>query len=602
MNATEFLIAHGEKLAVGAIAVFCVWQVHAVLTDETIRPGADLRLETLTREWSEIEKTALTVRPPVLKPAADHLGRMKERFSSPVPAPAALAWLTARPDLPPSTLDRLFLYLYEVLPVTVHAEDRVGTLALTIVLPEAVRPADKRHSDARSVTWARNEGGEVVNTAGVLGVQVEVKLLGGNWMPLNESKLSIGDGFIPLAKFPKDGKLSVDCIEPWSEHQFRARLVVRATGLPPAPTEDQLARSSRLATTILVWRGRFTESADNNLNWPLVTDRLRRERQAIAAGAMKPEQALLAGTLPPVEKPPAWAKLSPTERMYYGIWGPEAAVTATADIRFALKRVSQGTGTDFAEILVTRKLIDPAGGGAKWTEPFVFKVQPGEAVGKKDTAVPNPFKAGEKKPVDLDTPFQLESLKSDARRVWYWEVRLKSRPGAPKQKDIEVKPYERQSREAILRNPRSPNSPPVPMVQLDKIPRPSSSGIFRVFPWQYQDGYNELDEFLADPAVFKTYGKEPPRPKEFEANDGPLPELIKSRPELDLILPKTHYLVFGDGRMLWWDDVNTKARWYPDEPPAPKPEPAPKPAESAPAEKPAPPKAAPERAATPRAP
>ncbi len=597
MSAKDFLIAHGDKVGVAIVAAFCVWQISSVSSDTAIRSQAGLRIETMAKEWDEINKTIAVSKPPQLVPPRDYLGQMQGRFGQALPPTPTVAWLTAHPDLPPSDNDNLFLYAYEVQAPALTAEDNVGTINLQVALPQVSRPADRRHIDARSQVWTRTvQGRQIVNRAGVLGVQIDVKVGGGAWQPIGANgKTVFADGFVPIANFPADGKFVVDTLEPWSEHFYRARLVVHATGLPPKPTTADLAKDTKLLSTVMVWRNRFVDATENNVNWPQQTAILRKD----------PER-YLASTIAPVEKAPAWAKLAADERLYVG---PESAITsviATADIRFACARAVGGGGGAVvlppadgtapagetpaveatpggsAEILLTRRLPDPRGGPAKWIPPQKFMVKVGGEVGRKDVIVPSPFFADKKITVDLDTPFVLEAINTQGKRVIYFAIRLKARPGAPGQKDIELKPNPRVVKEAVLRNVKSGNT--VTLMTLENFPAPTNAGL-AVWPWHMQDGYNEFEEFNRDPAGFKG-GQRPGEPEAFQPGTGPLVQLAKDHPELGQINTDTTYYQFQDGHLLWWDNVNKTQVWYPSEP-KPKGAPVVQPAAPAPAPAPA---------------
>jgi hypothetical protein len=581
VNAQDVLIAHGEKIAVGIVAAWCLWQVVDVYTSDAIRASEGLRKEVLETKWKEIESTTERSPPPTLIPPRDYLGQMQGRFAQPIAAAPGMAWITAHPDLPPTDTDRLFLYAYDVLPPTVTVTDSIGSLQLSVALPEAVRPADRRHADAPAVTWTRRDrAGDIRNTAGVLGVIIEVKVGGAAaWQPLPaDGKAVEADGFVALDRIRR-GPLAIDVLEPWAEHRFQARLAVRATGLPLAPTAAQIGRDTPTPATVLVWRGRFTPPGEDNIVWPVQADRLRRD-----------PAAYLASTIPPEDKPRAWAKLAPDERLYLGPESAVATVLATADVRFALEKVVPGSTAPApaadpadpaatatvatpatAHILITRRIPDPRGGAPRWIAPRKFVVAVGDAVGQEGTTVDDPFAVGSKRIENLSTAFVLDSVTTTGRRIVSLTVATRARTGVPGQRDISFKENSRNARSAVLRNVRTGAT--LTLMVLDVVPAPAPAGTL-VWPWQFMTGLDERAGFLADPAAFRSFGKEPPRPAPYEPGTGPLVELARTRPDLGQINTDTTYYQFGDDRLVWWDHVNKREAWFPDRPSIAAPTPA----------------------------
>jgi len=95
MSAKSFLIAHGEKLAVVAVAGGCALVLWSAASDESIRPKDNQQqIEAIN---AKISQGFLKNEAPVMKEPRPYLDQLLGRLSEQAPITPTMAWLTAPP-------------------------------------------------------------------------------------------------------------------------------------------------------------------------------------------------------------------------------------------------------------------------------------------------------------------------------------------------------------------------------------------------------------------------------------------------------------------------------------------------------------------------
>ena len=543
MNAKTLLLAHGEKILVLVTAVLCGLGIYSTITDDSVRP-AGITAAAIREKNDAIDKAMKEAAAPQLLPVPGYLDNMKRRFDSQFPTNGQMPWLSAMPDRGPG--EGTILYVYELPAPIVAARDVAGVVELTINAAPAIRPANRRVADLNAVEWTSPTGG--VSSAAHLGFQIETRIAGQAWKPLKSKQVDNG-----LVALDATGHVSLklEGLEPWDTHEFRASLIAKATGFPL----DSDGRKEG-AGTVLVTAGRVVPGQDiDSIPWENWLSSLESKDAEITKRFLVPTRILPPGTT-----------LAAGESAYQGAFTDQdkvASVQVTSDVRFALDKISEQEGQPIAHILVTRQLKAPAGN--VWlNEPVAFKVAIGESVGKKVDVIDPRDAAGKRKfPCDLSTPFEVLDVKRDVRRIFYHEIREVTRQGGVKGKDLMVVTKDGRTDMVILRNAKTGIT--TELVKLGSLRRPTKEGA--VFdPWFPAD-IQEEEEFKKNPATFRMALLEPPAPKAWAKDEGPLAKLREEQPEVDqdAFTTDTGYFEFADGRVAWWEPLNKRLHVFPEQ-------------------------------------
>ena len=210
-------------------------------------------------------------------------------------------------------------------------EDLVGSFALTVSLPAAASYGAERASSEDQVTWTSSASGlQIENTVRRVAVQVEVHDgSDAGWQPATKVGPN-GVALLPADQLTADLEVMVPNIEVMRRYQFRARVLVAASGFDA---------ESGPGNDVVVTAGPYQESG--TIDWPTF------EVTAEAVAAKNP----------PLEGVRV-GRLQSREKVYGGAWSEAAEVTAKSNVRFALKRVSErmveGGREMQAQILVTK--------------------------------------------------------------------------------------------------------------------------------------------------------------------------------------------------------------------------------------------------------
>jgi hypothetical protein len=561
MSAKTFLIAHGEKLTVAAVAGGCALALWATIEDPSIRPKENqLQIEAINAKIDDVFKKQS---PPVMKEPRPYLDQLLARVGESAPVTPTMAWLTNPPDKgrggPPDPkapgnpqVTGTYLYIYELLAPTVGIEDAIGSLHLTIAPPEAGAPgAGRRISSEAERRWTRDDKGPVLNTGRHLGVQMQIKVGDNEWKPLvlpGSSK----DGVLPVSGL-RAAPVTIATPEPWQRHKLRARLIAAATALDLDAKLGERPRQSVLVHPGLASSGPTEDPA--TLDKALA--QVRAKDGALFKALLRPQPGPL----------PAGAKLEPGEKLFLGPWSPDAQVDATASVRFALLGLSTAPtpedptkSRDVGRFLLLR--LFQQGGERRWMpKPLELRFGVGDVLAAKDLRIPHPFEPAKEIRVDLDTPFVVDKLIKDQKRVLYWTVRPKARQGGGRDRDLELDKKEVVTDIVVLKNPDTGNEliltkliSIVPLVKADAL----------IYPYRAA-AYVEKDEFIKAPSEFRQWNLVPEQPKAVPPGSGPLDALYKAKladGALDAASfhTDTPYYVFPDGRLAWWDLVEHKLK------------------------------------------
>jgi len=556
MSAKTFLIAHGEKLAVAAVAGGCTLVLMGTIDDPTIRPKDNqAAIEAINAKIDVVFKKQS---PPVMKEPRAYLDQLLGRIADSAPTTPTMAWLTSPPDkgrgttviegknVPPSGT---YVYIYELLAPTVALEDAIGSLKVSIAPPVvAAQGAGRRVTSEVSRTWTRDDKGTVTNTGRHLGVQVQIKVGDNDWKALVLPGAG-KDGVLPIDKLAT-APVTIPTPEPWQRHHLRARLIAAATAL------DLDAKIERPKQSVIVYPG---EASAGPTEDQALLDK------ATAQYAAK-DGALYKLFLRPSPGPlPTNSTLEPGEKLFLGPWSPIAKVDATASVRFALVGLSTApmaedpTKTrDVGRFLLLR--LFQQGEERKWMEkPLELKFGIGDVLGVKGEKIDHPFLAGKKIEVDLMTPFVIDKLVKDEKRVLYWMVRAKTRPTGGKDRDLELSNKEVPTDIVVLKNPETGSE--LTLTKLISISPPNQANV-QVYPY-HASQYVEKDDFTSAPSEFRQWGLIPEKPKDWAPGKGPLAELYKAKKneealDAESFTTDTTYYAFPDGRLVWWERIEHK--------------------------------------------
>lgn len=551
MNA--FLIGHGEKIALALAAVLCVWALYSTITDPATK--AEATPTDVQKLFMEIDKAAADPGRPNLAPTRDFLSIMRTRFATAVEPTPVMAYLHEHPDLDPLVSEApAELYVYEIGRPEARAEDRIGSVEITVRLPLAPRPDEQDHrikDDPAGVSWTRAVRGaeNIVNSAEVVGVLIEHQVgedPSAAWEPLATAQAP--DGVVAYS--PGKDRLTLTLADPveWQQYAFRARLIAEATGVGPGEQPS----SGNPRREVLVVSGRIDGVADDAIptdyNDALFKAQVRDPFQAGNLPVAEP----YTGTprqLPPVE---------PGRRRFLGAPGQEARLRVSGTTRIALVNVSGGLGgiEPTARVLVTKLIKDPATGKAHgWTEPFEYKVGVGEPIGKTEL-IPTP-PDGDNLPIDLSTPFVVKELKKGVERIYFWEIdktsmqRQNANGALEVTRGLGVEPKARNTDVALLHDPQTGTE--LTLVELSNIPPPRAPFTYPPVPEQR----SELQLFKERPGEFRTAELKPEKPAFSEDRDllrRHLPAIKKGLADW-IALP---FVVTPDDRIVYYFEEENK--------------------------------------------
>ena len=539
MSAKDLLIAHGEKALVLVVTATCGYFLYGAFTDPEIRP-TDISMEKINEMVGKVEKERGNQAPPVMKAPSNYLDDMTARLSVQLASAKYYAWLSAVTDVGPADQRNSQYYIYELHPPKLKVVDTIGNLEVTVDLPGSQRANEVRISDAASKTWSLE--GRADNKAQWLGLQIEFQVGAGDWQPLNSKEVK--NGLLLLKEGTTSYTFTIPTVEPWQRHNFHARLIAKATGLPLDQMKDKDQQQ-----TVLVTQGAYPDEA---IDWAKLTHDI-----GDVVGA---DKALLERFLKGAKTGPFADQLHPGELLYRSTDSDMATVQATDSIRFVFDKVNQNLqdpAQNGASILLSKFLRDPRAAdktGGKWMEkPWVYKLLPGEGLGKQEN-IPDQFGKAGKVPEDLSTKYVLTAVKEKVKRVVYYEIYAKSRPMGGKDKDIDINTKEIDTEVAVLTNTKTGSEWNLPRCERVTKPNKPFSIFYPEFPGQ---SYDEAAEFKKNPAGFKQNQLVPKAPVKHDPDTGPLEELRKRRSD-PLLRTDTAYYELADGRLVFWEHVNKK--------------------------------------------
>lgn len=546
MSAKDILIAHGEKAAVLVVVAACGYYLSATFGNPDIRPD-NISMEKINQMVLRVEKARGDATPPVMKAPSAYYDDMSARWAVTLPSSKYYAFMSAAPDVGPIDTQTSQQYIYELNAPKVSVVDTIGNLELTVTLPGSSANTDPRISDASSKTWSLM--GRDDNRAQWLGLQIEMKVGAGDWQPLVAKGLT--NGCVAVNENSLSYPLIIPTVEPWQRHNFRARLIAKATGLPL----DQKTEKEQ-QQTVLVIQGSYTEIP---VDWAKLSQSV--------ADVVTGNKDIIARFQNGSTQGPFVDQLRRGERLYHSADSDEATVQAQDSIRFVFEKVNQNFENpelNGATILLSKYLRDPRVAGAKvgkWIDkPMSFKVLPGEGLGKL-IIIPRPFplpgaKAGENVPEDFTTQYVLTAVKQKVPRIVFYEVYTEARPGGGKGKDLKFKPKTIETEVAVFTNAKTGSVMELP--RCEKIIRPNKP-LSYFYPDIPSLGYNEVEEFKKNPANFKQNQLIPKEPKPHNPGEGPLAVEYRLRND-PLLQTDTIYYELPDGRIIYWDNSNNKVK------------------------------------------
>jgi hypothetical protein len=550
MSGNDILIQHGEKAAVALIALICVYVIWGTLNNEAIHPqsgpnGERVTSETIKATTKLVGDMASKGKAPSLKEPPNYLADMRRRITSPVTPGAYMLMVSAHPDAGPiNPGESAFVYVYELHQPQIEVKDTVGSLELILTLPSSKRSNSKQLNDSERARWSRTvpkgkDGrSEVENRAEWLGVIIEMKSDGGNWEPLAvEGKITAG--FVPLEATRES--VPVPKVKSWTTYSFRARMLAKATGYHPF---NQIPPADR---TVLVCAGDIDPNPDS-INWTQLAMRLR-DNDATVTAKFLPGDIEAPITLQP--------SLTDKERLYRSEWSDEAKVTASSAVRMYLDKVSpdpQNPDALLAHMKLTLMMRDPKNNSPMWLKKTEdYKVGPTQELGDdtRTQDIPTDDPVALLKRIDLKTPYKLMAMDKGVKRILFYEVVAQSRAGGAKGKDLVLKEKDAMTDKAEFKN--GVNGETKTFFKLVAIQRPAKAGEIFIYP-DYPAGFNEEDEFNANPGEFIQPTLAPTKPRRWQNGEGPLAELLQKGN--DLAQTDTPYYQFPDGRLVYYDNIN----------------------------------------------
>lgn len=557
MSSNEFLLSHGEKLALAVMAGLSAWAVYGTLTNPEIHPRdvSDLVIDGMI---NNIESKRSVQPAPQIKTPPNYVAALRSRLEGQLPAVAYMPWLTGQPDVGPVIGNKQPLYIYELLPPRLSGRELGGAIELTVAMPESIHKSeDNRIADGYKREW-KSQGGKVVNSVERAGVYIEYCIGGdprnGVYKPLEAEGIVGGFAPMPDSDHPSF-KVEFKADAVWETYHLKIRLVARATGYPLGRTNvDQSPQA------VLVCAGRF-----GPVTMATMPD--------LEARVRKGDADALARFVQPFAKPFDNASLKPGEGFFLSNEST-ISLAVTSATRFAFdKSFTASDNTQGATMLVTTLLQPLPGSQANKTtwllKPEVFKIKKDEKLGS-ERLIEDPRKqGGVKSRIDLSTPFVLEEIKTDVQRTLYYELDTTARATGGGQRDLVLKAKSRATEAAVLKNAATGQTRPFTRLLRIEKPAPKLPSFMQLVPgnWIKLDGpfiypdfdglgYDESIEFLKNPAGFKQRELIPTAPVWHVPEAGPLIDQRKRGG--DDYQTDTKYIEFADGRVFFWEPINKR--------------------------------------------
>jgi hypothetical protein len=543
MNGTDFLQRHGEKVLLAVIAAICAYVLWSAATDSEIRVEArgDINADNIGTVVKDISQARDQVKAPDLQAPPDYARGLRDRLSAPAPTPKKYAvGLTAHPDAGPAdTEPPSYILVYEMRTPTLTAKDDAGSIELSLSLPKGGDDRDKRITDDPAAT-AEWTNAQMTNRAEDRAIYVEYKVGAKGWQPLAIAG-RVKNGLVDVEKINE--AIRWDKVDAWTTYQFRCSLVTVATGYWPfgarAPSESQ---------TVVVTPGPFmpnAEVADWTMELIRVADRIRSGDKETVAQFVRPRDGM-----------PGITKLEKNDLVYVGPSSDPVSVVATSSIRVALKKVGPDPANPnvlVADLLVNKLFRDRKNPQGSWMKaPVLFRnLKEGDSVGGS-VAVVNPL-TNQQETENLNSDFVIASLKRGEKRVKYYVISSKSRPNGGKDRDLQWEAKEDTNASVVVLKNQKTDSPPLELIALAKITKPSGNKVF--YPFFAQQMLEEDKEFEANPGTFVQSPLRPPEPEPHKPDAGPLVALARTDKS---IATDTDYFELADGRLVYWNTIQHK--------------------------------------------
>ena len=525
MSAKDILILHGEKLALVVTGLVCGLVLFNTFVNDEVRPSTEgATAKDIKDAIASIAEYRKRARPPLLKPVPEYAQRMKDDFARSLPARPAMAWLTVHPDLGPITPPDTFLYVYELLPPKLEVKDAIGSLEVVIGLPETVRGSE-RLSDLAKVEWTRKDVGVVANHAEIAGALIEQRTgkdAKAEWKPIGGGRL------IPVEDLVNP--VTIEGTVDFETYAFRARLVAKATSFRPG---------SEASGDVLVAEGRSlaADTTPDDEWWRRLESRIFGKAQDFKGFVM------------PGPTPDGLVLLD-EESAYRGPLAEPLTLVASSAIRFQLDKLApdpQNPNAQLATILLTKLLRQE--GKEAWLPMQKFTVPVGATLGGEKEAK-HPLVEGH--PIDnfdLTTPFKLEKIDKDVRRVIFYEIKQVARTDGKPGKALTVDKKEVTTDVVTFLNTRTGDK--LALAKLGRLTRPGDPKA-RIHP--DINAVDEQEAFEKNPGAFVQQILLPEPPLRHAPGTGPLEDLHKKGDRQ--AITDTDYFELPDGRLYFWQPPN----------------------------------------------
>lgn len=566
MNVQSFLIAHGEKLLVGLVALICAVVLYATLTDSETEAKATIA--DINEIVGKLNTAYQNPGRPNLAETRDFEAEIKARFRLQVDGEPVMAHLAGHPPVFKQSVGGIrHIYAYEIAVPGLEVNDRIGTFEIVVTLPGATRPNrpdDYIRDAADGAVWSRPvpSRGTVVNAVRPLGALVEYRIfqdgmgIDQGWQPIAAEGL-VG-GVVPLQS--GSATVVVGGIEPWQTYDLRARTVIAATGtVVPDEAHYQigrevipLARPLPLAPPPVTW-----VAAKEQIQLPFENGELAKFLAEPYTGPV-PARARAAAPRPRTGFDPggmggaqprnqgAEAELARLQfRNFIGApTRPLVSLDSRSPIYLGLKRASGGLqGIEpTATLIVKRLVIGQDGVERGWTPAVEYKLEAGEKVGKEVEELRTEWQS-RRMPYDLSTPFVVESIEKDIERILYYELRLRSVP-PDFDKELVLEPKTTRTDAVVLRNTKDEST--LRLLEFERVREPLANRY--VFPAVPPGGLDEEALFKEAPRDWQRPELEPRRPIQHD-DKRLLEELVGERGAQLAAVP---YFEFPDGRVYYY--------------------------------------------------
>lgn len=523
MSAKDILVLHGEKIALGVTGLVCGLVLFNTFVNDEVRPSAEGgSAKDIKEAITSIAEYRKRARPPILKPVPEYAQRMKDDFARAMPSRPLMAWTTVHPDMGPITPPDTFLYVYELLPPRLEVKDAIGSLEILVSLPEAIR-GKERLSDLDKAEWTRKDVTTVANHAEIAGAIIEQRIgkdAKAEWKPVAGGKL------IPLEDLAKP--VAIEGTVDFETYAFRARLVAKATGFRPGTDGDG---------DVLVAEGRILplDATPDEDWWRRLESRIFGKAQDFK-GFITPGPA------------PEGLTLSEGESAYTGPLAEPLALVASSAIRFQLDKLApdpQKPDAQLATIQLTKLLRQD--GKEAWLPMQKFTVPVGAVLGSPKN-IKNPLANDGVEEFVLTTPFTLEKIDKDVKRVIYYEIKQVARTDGKPGKALEVFPKEVSTDVVTFANARTGDK--LKLAKLIPLTRPGDPKA-RIFP--DLTPVNEKQAFEDSPGTFTQQVLLPDPPIRHAPGTGPLEDVRKKDKQATT---DTDYFEMPDGRLYFWQPLN----------------------------------------------